>query len=125
MKMPIARENGFLRSHDSSIGTRIDIEPGKLRECIEYAKNTGIRGVFGTPCFGFHESNLDFLAEMPWVEDVWFWDIDLKDISGLYQIKDLRYLGVEPKRPPIDFSHLERLQTVVVTPQKRITGLNA
>lgn len=121
--MPIVRESGFLQSHDSGLGTRLGIESSKLRDCIEYAKSMDIRGVFGAPCFGFHESNLDFLAEMPWVEDVWFWDINLKDIGGLYQLKGLRYLGVESKRPPIDFSRLKRLQAVVVTPQNKDHGL--
>jgi hypothetical protein len=121
--MPIARENGFLHSHDSGLGTRLGIESDKLKECIEYAKCIGIRGVFGAPSFGFLESDLDFLAELPWIEDVWLWDINLKDIEGLYELEDLRYLGVEPKRPPIDFGHFAKLQTAVLTLQKDDRGL--
>jgi hypothetical protein len=121
--MPIARENGFLQSHDSGLGTRLGIESDKLMECISYAKSENIRGVFGTPSFGFHESNLDFLSEMPWIEDIWLWDVDLKCIDGIYQLKNLRFLGVEPKRPPLDFSRIQNLQTAVVTPQKKDSGL--
>jgi hypothetical protein len=121
--MPIARENGFLLSHDAGLGTRIGIESSKLNECVEYARHMGIHGMFGAPCFGFHESDLDFLAELPWMEDVWLWDINLRDINGLYQLEGLRYLGVEPKRPPIDFSRFTHLHTAVFTPQKKDCGL--
>ena len=79
-------------------------------------------GVFGSPSFGFDNSDLDFLSEIPWVEDVWFWDVNLKSIDGLYALQNLRCFGVHPKRPPIDFSHLVRLREAVIEPKTKDCG---
>lgn len=84
--MPIALENGFYQSHDLGLGSRVGIESNRLSECIEYIKNHNITGAFGTPSFGFEGADLNFLKELPWIEDIWFWDVNLKNIDGLYTL---------------------------------------
>lgn len=121
--MPIAQEDGFFQWHDSRHGPRLGIESSRLNECIERVKSKRIMGVFGSPSFGFDNSDLDFLSEIPWIEDVWLWDANLKSIDGLYALQNLKYLGVEPKRPPIDFSRLARLREVVIEPKTKDCGL--
>ncbi|WP_434173748.1 hypothetical protein [Streptococcus pyogenes] len=82
-----------------------------------------MKGVFGSPTFGFTGTDLDFLAQVPWLEVVWFWDVDLKSVDGLYALKDLRSFGIHPKRPAIDFSHFEKLRKAVVVPKPKDRGL--
>jgi hypothetical protein len=121
--MPIAREDGFLQTHDLAHVSSIGIESRRLNECIARIKAQRIKGVFGSPSFGFDGSDLDFLREMPWVESVWFFGVNLKNIDGLYVLQDLKHFGVHPKRPPIDFSRLKRLREVVVNLKAKDCGL--
>jgi hypothetical protein len=123
--MPIAQEDGFFQSHDSRLGSRLGIESSRLNECIERVQNNRIMGVFGSPSFGFDNSDLGFLSEIPWVENVWFWDVNLKNIDGLYALQNLRYFGVHPKRPPIDFSRLAKLREAVIEPKTKDCGIGA
>ena len=121
--MPIGREDGFFQSHDSGLGSRLGIESSRLIECVAQIGQNRIKGVFGAPSFGFNGVDLDFLTDVPWVEDLWFWDINLKNIDGLYALRDLRYFGVHPKRPPIDFSCFPRLWSAVVEPRTYDRGI--
>ena len=121
--MPIAMENGFYQTHDMTDVSCLGIDSRNLSECIEEIKRKKIKGVFGNPAFGFNEENLDFLNELPWIEAIWFWDVSLKNIDGIYALKNLRYFGCHPKRPPINFEHFEKLQLVVIEPKAKDTGL--
>src|SRR5215813_1456928 len=121
--MPIARENGFLQTDDLAHVLSIGIESRRFDDCISRIKAKRVKGIFGCPSFGFEGSDLDFLREMPWVESVWFWDINLKNIDALYALQNLRHFGVHPKRPPIDFSRLKRLREVVVQLKAKDCGL--
>lgn len=86
-------------------------------------KDRGLKGAFGSPCFGFAEQNLDFLKELPFLEGVWFWDVALKNIDGLYALANLRHFGVHPKRPPIQFDKFRHLTTAVVELLAKDSGL--
>lgn len=122
--MPIAEEDGFLQSHDLAHTTCLGIESERISECIEKIRESRTRGVFGSPQFGFHCKNLDFLRDIPWVEAIWFWDVGLNDIEGLYSLENLRHFGVHPKRPPIDFARFPRLNKVVIEPKASDRGLD-
>lgn len=122
--MPIAREDGFFRTNDLTHSSSLGIESSRLSECVTEVKRSHIRGVFGSPCFGFTGQNLDFLPEVEWVESVWFWDVNLKDIDGLYSLENLRHFGVHPKRPAIDFSRFKKLQKVIIEPRSKDRGLD-
>ena len=79
--------------------------------------------MFGSPVFGFRENNLDFLPSMPALEQVWFWEISLKDVEGLYALKNLRRFGIHEKRVAIDFSQFPELEEVVWHPRGKDCGL--
>ena len=111
--MPIEREGPFLVSRDLAEVPSLGLESAKLSACIREAKSRPYKAVFGCPSFGFTESSLDALAELPMLESVWFWDVSLKDVEGIYQLPMLKSFGVHPKRPAIDFSRLRALQQVV------------
>lgn len=121
--MPIAIENGFYQTHDLAHVSCLGIETGRLQDCVAKVKIERIKGVFGAASFGFTGSTLDFLAELPWLEAVWFWDMNLQSIEGLYALKNLQHFGVHPKRPPLDFSRFPRLRHVVIEPRAKDTGL--
>jgi hypothetical protein len=111
--MGIQREGRFLVTHDLGTCSWLGIESDRMEKCLAEVRAKQYRGVFGTPDFGFREENLDFLREVPWVREVWFWDIDLKDVEGLYALHDLRSFGVHEKRPPVDFSRFPELEKAV------------
>ncbi len=123
--MPIAREDGFWVTHDLVHGTCVGVESDRLPKCVARIQRDHIKGVFGHEQFGFTGSNLNFLTEVPWVEAVWFWDVALECIDGLYALDRLVHFGVHPRRPPIDFSCFPRLQRVVLEPKARDSGLES
>ena len=121
--MPIALEDGFLQTHDLAHVTCLGIQSSRLAECVAEVRRNRLLGVFGSPSFGFTGSNLDFLSETPWLEAVWFWDVDVESVEGLYALEELRSFGVHPKRPPIDFARLPKLKRAVVEPKPKDRGL--
>lgn len=123
--MPIEREGRFLVSRDLAEVPSLGLESANLSACIREARSRRYTGVFGCPSFGFKESSLDALAELPLLESVWFWDVSLKDVEGIYQLPLLKSFGVHPKRPAVDFSRLRTLQKVVWHYKPTDTGISA
>jgi hypothetical protein len=121
--MPIARVGKFLETADLGITHSLGIESERLDDCVNEINRRGIRGVFGCPVFGFKESNLDFLGNLNEIKQVWFWEIGLKDIEGIYSQKHIEYFGIFPKRPAIDFSFFTRLHDLVWQPIKNDRGI--
>ncbi len=111
--MAIERHGEYLLDRDLDGLLSVGIESDNLRGCIAEARRLGAAGVFGSPSFGFRETNLDFLAELPDLRKVWFWDVALSNVDGLYHLRNLRSFGVQPERPPIDFRRLPSLEEVV------------
>ena len=121
--MPIEREGEFLWTHDLGVGSSLGIESTRLEACVAEAAARRAAGVFGHPSFGFAQQDLDFLARLPWLVKVWFWDVALRSVDGLYALRELRYFGVHPKRPPVDFSRFPALEHVVWVHEPRDRGL--
>ena len=121
--MPIERKGDFLHWDDRLSMPALGIESDQLAACIAHIKAQRIKGVFGSPSFGFTGQDLDFLKETPFLESVWFWDIHLKNIDGLYALENLRHFGVHPKRPPIQFDRFTGLETAVIEWQSKDAGL--
>jgi len=121
--MPIERIGKFLETGDLGITHSLGIETSQLDSCIREIRDRNILGVFGCPGFGFQQDNLNFLSDVPFLKQVWFWDISLKDINGLYSLPDLEYFGVHDKRPAIDFSAFPRLKKAVWQPIQKDSGL--
>ena len=123
--MPIQREGEFLWTHDLGSCSSLGIETARLDACVAEAAARHVGGVFGNPTFGFVQDDLDFLARLPWLVQVWFWDVSLRSIDGLYALGGLRHFGVHPKRPAIDFSRFPMLEHVVWIHEPRDQGLAA
>lgn len=121
--MSIVFKDGYFQKRDLVHVTALGIQTHRLEACIDRIKTNRIKGVFGCPYYDFEGTDLDFLTELPWVEDVWFWDINLTNIDGLYALPNLKHFGVHPKRPPIDFSRFPRLRTAVIEPKARDCGI--
>ena len=110
--MPIHREGEFLVSYDLQNTPTIYLESSSLAAGVAEARRRRIPGIGGSSGFDFHETNLDFLRELPWVERVWFWDVALENVDGLYALENLRSFGLY-HRPGIDFARFPRLESVV------------
>ncbi len=120
--MSIQRIDTYLVNKDDAFPS-IGIESERLNECLAEFKRGGFQGVFGSPCFGFHENNLDFLREIPSASRVWFWDCTFESVDGIYFLQDLKNCGVMDVRPGIDFSRFPRLETLVAHWSSRDSGL--
>ncbi len=121
--MPIKRIGKFLETPDLGITHSLGIESEIIESCIAEIQKRDIRGIFGSSCFGFHEESLDFLNQLPAAEQVWFWDINLKNIDGLYTLSQLRYFGIHDRRAPIDFSRFPELNRMVWHPRSKDCGI--
>lgn len=92
----------------------LGIESGRVAACMTRYHEADFSGLFGSPSFGFHEENLDFLLlarrKPAWL---WFWEVELKDIEALYSLTELDEFGIHPRRPGIDFSRFRRFGSVV------------
>ena len=108
--MPIVYEGRFIRWQDMVPAPGLGLESSRLQECIQEINRSHITGVFGSSVWGFHESDLNALARVPHVETIHFWDVDLKNVDGLYALEGLTRFSVHPKRPAVDFSRLPKLK---------------
>ena len=121
--MTITRKGEYWVDYSDREGLSIGIESGRVAECVAEANRRGAVGVFGSPYHNFKEDNLDFLRDLRDVSRIWFWDVKLKNVDGIYALRNLRDFGVHPKRPGIDFSRLPTLETVVWYYNPRDKGL--
>ncbi|MCA9267260.1 MAG: hypothetical protein KDA41_02260 [Planctomycetales bacterium] len=120
------RPSGFREWHDHVRGIpAVGVETDRIDDCLAHYRQQGFRGLFGSPSFGFKQDNLDFLAGATNAKWLWFWDVSLRNIDPIYDLTEVEYLGVNPKRPGIDFSRLTTLRTVVNFWVKADTGIAA
>ena len=123
--MPIERVDKFLETSDLGIIHSLGIESHQIDNCIREIQKRNILGAFGCPVFGFKQDDLDFFREIPFIRQVWFWEINLKNIDGMYALKELEYFGVSDKRPAIDFSKFSHLKKAVWQPIRKDSGLES
>ena len=123
--MTIERQGEFLVDWDLAGELSVGIESDNLSACVAEARKRKAAGVFGAPCFGFKQHDLSFLADLPGLQSIWFWDVAMKNIEGVYALRGIKRFGVHPKRPGIDFSRLSTLEEVVWEYNKTDTGLEA
>jgi len=123
--LPIEREGQFYIARDGAYAPRLGLESSKLQACAIELSTRKYKGVFGSPCFGFNEQDLDILGDLPPLDSLWFWDINLKSVDGLYSQTNVKYLGIHPKRPRIDFSTFQMIHTLTWTPIKDDSGVSA
>ena len=111
--MPIARTGNFLTVDDIGFTPSLGIESGNMDACIREVNRLGLKGVFGCPCFGFRETDLDFLPRMPQLIQVWLWEVSIGDVSGIYALEDLQLFNVHNRKQGIDFARLPRLKHAI------------
>lgn len=108
------KESGFREWHDQLDGVpSVGVETDRLEECIDHYHEQGFRGLFGSPNFGFAQDNLDFLEHTKNAKWLWFWNVSLNNIDAIYELSKLEYVGINPKRPGIDFSRFPALRTAI------------
>lgn len=118
--------SGFREWHDHIKGVPgVGVESERIDECLAHYHRHGFRGLFGHPSFGFHQDNLDFLARATNAQWLWFWDIALRHVDPLYELTGLESLGINPKRPGIDFSRFQALRTVINEWNRADRGISA
>ena len=101
----------------------LGIQTARLDDCIAHYHAQGFRGLFGHPEFGFRQDNLDFLSRTANATFLWFWDVSLRNVDGVYGLTGLEYVGINPKRPGIDFSRFPALRTAINHWIKADTGI--
>ena len=121
--MAIQRVGDFLEDTDLDGVLSIGIETNNLSNCVHEVKKRNAKGVFGSPSFGFKQDNLNFLTDLPYLEKIWFTEVNLIDIQGIYALKRLKHFGVLPKRPGIDFSQLSNLEVLIWQFTEKDSGL--
>jgi hypothetical protein len=121
--MPIQRVGQFLITQDFEFALSLGIESHRLRDCVAEINRTGIKSAFAGRAFAFAEDNLDFLEELPHLKQIWFWEVKVCRIEGLYALKSLQHLGLHDQVPGIDFSRFQELRHVVSTYNPRDHGL--
>jgi hypothetical protein len=92
----------------------IGIATDKLDLCIQKYREENFNGIFGHPNFGFKSENFDFVKDFRDTKRIWFWNVNVADISGLYNLENPEYFGVNGKRPMFDFSYFTSLKTLVL-----------
>ena len=118
------RSDGHLWwSADSFHQAALGLQSSRLAECIDLVRAKGLRGVFGTVPY-FQERNVDLLKDLPDVEGVQLYDVELDDLEGLYRLPQLRYLRISGKRPAIDFGRLRTLNRLVVEHRPKDRGFD-
>lgn len=120
------KESGFHEWHDNVNGVpAVGIESDRVDACLAHYHHHGFRGLFGNPSFGFTQDNFDFLRSATNAIWLWFWDVELRNVDPIYELDNLEYMGINPKRPGIDFSRLRALRTVINHWVKADTGICA
>lgn len=117
------RENGFYQVNGHAHVACVGIETDRLSDCIVGFAQHEFKGIYCSPYHRFSSDNLNFLNEFPLVEAVLLNDTNLDNIDGLYSLKHLQYFRGNAKRPPIDFSRLETLKTLVIEPVSLDRGI--
>jgi hypothetical protein len=121
--MPIARKGNFLYAPDIGEEPMLGMESSSLDRCIEEAAARQIPGVFGSSGFSFSESSLGFLRQLPHLRQIWFWDVTLSDIEGIYSLPSLSFFHLHGTRPPIDYNRIPSIQTLSIGWHAKDSGI--
>lgn len=122
--MPITRDEcGFLISPDAWGGPAVGLETVNLQECIEKVQSRKWSGVFGRHPES-KEADLSCLEATPHPTSVQLWDVNLNNVSTIYELPQLAYFRISGKRPPIDFAKLPTVEHLVVEHNSKDVGFS-
>ncbi|KAA3437792.1 hypothetical protein [Rufibacter hautae] len=110
----VPEEEVYIDKEDQDGYKSIGIVTEKLDICIQKYKQENFNGIFGHPNFGFKNEDFGFIKDFKEAKRIWFWDINVSDVSGLYTLENPEYFGVMGKRPMLDFFHFASLKTLVL-----------
>lgn len=103
----------------------LGIESPLLDCCIKEVARRKIAAVFASSAFSFAESSLDFLLRLPPLRQIWFWDIALTDVDGIYSQPSLSFFGLHGRRPPIDFTRFPEIRTLSIDWNPKDSGIQS
>ncbi|SFH37007.1 hypothetical protein [Pontibacter chinhatensis] len=110
----VPEEDIFIDKEKQGGYKSIGIVTDKLDKCIAKYQQENFNGIFGNPSFGFKNVDFDFVKDFKDAKFIWFWNINVNDITGLYNLENAEYFGVLGKRPLLDFSNFRSLKTLVL-----------
>ena len=122
--MTIRQEGSYYLDFDDSenVSTAIGIDSKNMVAVIKEAQDK-YTSLFGHSSFGFKEDKLDFLNQLPETKKIWFWDVELSSVEGIYAPKNITELGVFGKYPSIDYSRLSSLKELIWHFRKKDKGI--
>ncbi len=105
------------------------IESNRLNEYIDYYKKTKIKSFVismskmnSIGLTGYQSKNVDFLAETPNIERLKIESCNITDVSGIYNLKNLKGLWLEDLNANVDLSYFSELEILDLNWQKKIKG---
>jgi len=122
--MPITKSGQFFTWNDSPFGPSLGIDTINIDNCITEIIKENYESIFGCSPFGFKQDNFEFLKKIPHIRYIHFWEVCIKNIDGLYNLKNLEHFSVGPKRPAINFIKFPKLKKVIWDHKKKDTGIN-
>ncbi|KAB2355833.1 leucine-rich repeat domain-containing protein [Bacillus toyonensis] len=119
---------GNVRVREDSDGIEVLVSNKYLSECIEYINQHRITQVAIIDWY-YKSEDVNFLSECPTVEEISLDSNYLKDISGLYHIKNLKALSLTDStvldgKNEIDLRAFSNLERLFLTWSKKIKGLD-
>lgn len=118
---------GNVRVREDSYGKQVFVSHEYLNECIEYINQNQIKQISVMDWY-YERADVAFLSECPTVEEVSLNSNYLKDVSGLYHIKNLKSLGLSEStvvdgKIEVDLEVFSNLEDLFLHWSKRIKGL--
>lgn len=108
-------ENKKIRLRKSDNEITVLIGKDNVQESIQYIQTHQIKSAEVT--YGYEESQIDFLRECPSIESFSLEGPNVKNFSGVYQLKALKDLSINDTAPSlaVDFSQLIALEEIYGT----------
>lgn len=94
-----------------------------LDECIEYINKHNVKHLDITNDY-YKKEDIDFLFQCNHIEYLSIHGEYLKDISGIYSLKNLKGLGITSINLDIDLAHLNTLESLTLSWNKKFKNIN-
>ncbi|WP_394548673.1 leucine-rich repeat domain-containing protein [Priestia aryabhattai] len=94
-----------------------------LDECIEYINKHDVKHIDITNNY-YKKEDIDFLFQCNHIEYLSIHGEYLKDISGIYSLKNLKGLGITSINLDIDLAHLNTLESLTLSWNKKFKNIN-
>lgn len=121
--MAIIQRDG-LNFYDWANRECIVVESDRIGEYLSYIREKGIREVsLNDLCF--EGTNLDFLSEISFIEELGITATSIKDYSGLRFLSKLRTLSFDEPQGKLDLSLHGQLEALYIEMNKNVMGLGS